>query len=180
MSKGTDGSERGLERTFLNIFIIFISLIILATLATINPSPFVAPPRAYLEVAFAILVMGTFGAIYAELSKRVKSRKVNTSLRLPREFFIWGASLTFSGLMTTFSSMMANVIINFINLTEVANSFRDITNFYVQISLNFLIGGVTLIGASFPLLPSLFGQSEGEAASSSQSSGESGGSQQSK
>jgi len=43
--------------------------------------------------------------------------------------------------MTTFFAMMINII-------DVASNFRDVTNFYVQISLNFLLGGITLVGAS--------------------------------
>jgi len=173
MSKGENGSERRLNRRDFTMLITFIIFITFVEIAIIGPPQSLIPPRTYLEIGFLVLVIVTFGTTYFELLERTKNEKVKASSKLALNFFAWGFSLTFSGLVTTFFAM-------FVNIMDINNKFRDVTSFYVQISLNFLIGGITLVGASLPLLPSLFGQSKGETASTLQSSGESGGSQQDK
>jgi len=130
--------------------------------------------KELLESGFIAFILGSFFAVNFEFYNRlVKIRKVNGFSWLFVEFFTWGLSLTFSGLTATSLAMV-------VNLLDVANKFSEVVNFYVQISLNFILGGVTLIGASLPVVHSLFGQSKGETASTPQSSGESGDCQQSK
>jgi len=173
MSKGENGGESRLNRTDLTMLVTFILFIIFAGIAIISPPQSLMPPRTYLEIGFLALVMVTFSTTYFELLERTKNEKIKASSKLALKFFAWGFSLTFSGLVTTFFAM-------FVNIMDINNNFRDVISFYVQISLNLLIGGITLVGASLPILYSLLGQSESETTSTPPSSEESGGGQQSK
>jgi len=160
--------------------IIFISSVILAMVVILSSSQSVVlTPRAYLGVIILFLFSITFFITHYTLSERIKNRKIETSSRPILAFFIWGVSLTSAGLVATLFVMITNFIIDLTD-TNTANNLRDVISFYAQILLNFLLGGVTLVGASLPLLPSLFGQSKGETTSTHQSSRESGGCQQSK
>jgi len=184
VSKGANGSENGSNLTFFVSFIIVITVAVFFLMLTISDAinssgRLTLSSRTWLELTFMTWVIGNFLIIYFEISKRIKRGEAEVSVKLLQEFFKWGTSLTFSGLATTIFAMLTSFITTTVNSTDVANSFKDVTNFYVQISLNFLLGGVALVGASFPLLPSLFGQSKDEATSTSQSSRESGGGQQS-
>jgi len=87
-----------------------------------------------------------------------------------------GSFSYFYRIVATLFAMITNFIIDLTD-TSTANNFRDVISFYAQILLNFLLGGITLIGASLPLLPSLFRQSKSETASTRQSSEESGSNQ---
>jgi len=161
------------------IELIFAISVILAMIVILGSSQsFELTPRTYLEMIFLFLFTITFLITYNDLSERIKNRKIEVSSRPILAFFIWGVSLTSAGLVATLFVMITNFIVDLTD-TNTANNFRDIINIYVQILLNFLLGGITLIGASLPLLPSLFGQSKGETTSTSQSSRESGGGQQS-
>jgi len=159
MSKGVDDSGKSLKKKFL--ITVAISAVYVA-IAMIGLPPL--PSRVYLEAGFMIWVIGTFGATLSELYKVVEIEKMEGFSRILLEFFIWGFSLTFSGLMTTFFAMMIDIL-------DIGSNFKDVTNFYVQISLNFLLGGITLVGASLPLLPSLVKQRKRRAEPTPQSGG---------
>jgi len=160
--------------------ITFIGSIILAMIVILSSSQsFILTPRAYLGVIILFLFSITFFVTHYTLSERIKNKKIEASSRPILAFFIWGVSLTSAGLVTTLFVMITNFIIDLTD-TNTANNFKDIISFYAQISLNFILGGITLVGASLPLLPSLFGQNKGETTSTHQSSGESGDCQQSK
>ena len=160
--------------------ITFICSVILAMIVILGSSQsFALTSRAYLGMIILSLFSITFFITHYELSERIKNRKIETPSRPILAFFIWGVSLTSAGLVATLFVMITNFIIDLTD-TNTANNFKDVISFYAQILLNFLLGGVSLVGASLPLLPSLFGESKGETTSMPQSSRESGGCQQSK
>jgi len=178
MSRGAYDSKtiRWVVKHLLEIT--FISFVILVMIVIIGSSrSFILTPRAYLELIILSLFLITFYITYYELSERISSKKIEASLRPMLVFFVWGASFTSSGLVATLFIMITNLIIN-LTETDIANDFRDITSFYIGILLNFLLGGITLVGASLPALQSLLGQSERKAEPSPQCSREGGGGQQ--
>jgi len=174
MSKGVNDREKEWKKEFSVAIKLGgpITIAIIAVLIAVGPPPH-PQPRTFLDVAFMVLIASGFGIIYVELFERLKIRELKGLSRLVLNFFIFGISLTASGLAATSLAMVVNAM-------DVAGNYRDVINFYVQISLNFLLGGVTLVGASLPLLPSLFRQNKCETASTRQSSGESGDCQQDK
>jgi len=171
MSKGVNDGEKMWKREFSVAIALGgpIIIAIIAVVIAVGPPPH-PQPRTFLEAAFMVLIMGSIGILHVELSERIKIKEVEGFSRLILNFFIFGLSLTFSGLLTTSLAMVVNAM-------DIAGHLRDVTNFYVQISLNFLIGGVTLVGASLPVLPSLFRQ---ETSQPPQCNGESSSGQQSK
>jgi len=100
----------------------------------------------------------------------IKAKDPLASLFSP--FFTLGLGFTLSGIAATLLALAIT--------PSVSDKTREFLNMYLQVSLNFLLGGITLVGASLPLLVLLVGQHKHKAEPSPQSSGESGSSQQSK
>jgi len=171
MSKGVNDGERKWKREFSVAVALGgpIIIAIIAVVIAVGPPPH-PQPRTFLDAAFMVSIVGSIGILHVELSERIKIREVEGFSRLILNFFIVGLSLTSSGLLTTSLAIVVNAM-------DVAGKFRDVTNFYVQISLNFLLGGITLVGASLPVLQSLFRQ---ETSQPPQCNGDSSGGQQSK
>jgi len=178
MPKGTINGiiKRALKDPIVLTFIVYV---IVATLIIVCPFKFfILTLHTLIGALIFFLVFAILIIAYYDLSERIENRITNPSQVPLLEFFVLGFSLTVSGTATTFFVMYINFIIN---LTGVyLDNFKDTINFYVQISLNFLLGGITLVGASLPLLQSLFGQSERKTEQSPHSSGESKGDQQNK
>jgi len=142
--------------------ILLISPLIYASLL-INQFELFERATDILFLAFA----NTFAASYLLTRELLAGAKAKGFVALSLEFFTWGFTFTVTGLVTAITALSLSV-------TGFKHGLGELLNFYAQISLNLLIGGVTLIGASFPILQSLFGQGERKAEPSPPSSGESG------
>jgi len=125
----------------------------------------------WAELILVSAFANAFFASYLLIRAPLPGAKAMGFTALLREFFILGLTLTFTGLITATTTLLSSI-------TGFKHGIGELLSFYAQLSLNFLIGGVTLVGASLPVLPSLFGQSKGETTSTPQSSRESGGGQQ--
>jgi len=126
-----------------------------------------------VEIIFALAFGNAFVASILYVSASLPGARVTGLTALLHDFFIFGLALTFTGLVVAASALLASI-------TLFKYYLGDLLSFYAQLSLNFLLGGVTLVGASLPVLPSLFGQSKGGTTLTPQSSGERGGDEQSK
>jgi len=69
--------------------------------------------------------------------------------RILFELFKFGIAFTFTGLATAIFALFASA-------TGFERGFGEFLSFYAQLALNFLIGGVTLVGASLPAIQPLF------------------------
>jgi len=127
----------------------------------------------WAEIIFVSAFGNAFGASIQYLNVSLAGVRATRFATLLLWFATIGLTLTFTGLVTAASILLAS-------MTGFRHGLGELLNFYAQLSLNFLIGGVTLVGASLPVLHSLFEQGKGETASTPQSSEESGGSQQDK
>jgi len=153
MSKGTINGiiKRALKDPIVLTFIVYV---IVATLIIVCPFKFfITTLRTLIGALIFFLVFAILIIAYYDLSERIENQIMNSSLGPLLEFFVLGFSLTVSGTTTTFFVMYINFIINLTGIN--LENFKDTINFYVQISLNFLLGGITVVGASLPVLQSL-------------------------
>jgi len=119
------------------------------------------------EMTENLFVYAFASALFASnlfIRKLLTNVKASGFTALSLEFFIWGFTFTVAGIITAITALSVSV-------TGFKHGLGELLNFYAQLSLNFLIGGVTLVGASLPVLHSLFGQSESKVEPSPQSGG---------
>jgi len=119
--------------------------------------------------------------------------KINSSNSIFTSFVRIGVALLITGLLATglITVIFVAFYMSFTNTSPITpcgcvytpgipEDIREHLSIFLQMSLNFLLAGVGLVGASLPAFQSLYKQSEHKAEPSHQSSGESGGGQQSK
>jgi len=125
------------------------------------------PLEFTLESILVLSFVVTLSATWSFIQRNLASVKIGGFTKF---LLMLGLTLTFTGFVASFYALLAGLI-------GFKRGLGEFLNLYTQISLNFLLGGLGLIGASLPALQSL---SKQEASQPPQCGGEGGGSQQSK
>ena len=122
-----------------------------------------------LELALAFAFIAIFYVTWHFINKVTKNIKVEGVTAFQLTLFRLGVAFTLTGVITALLSMWASTAAFRLGLDK-------FLGFYADTSFKVLTGGITLIGASFPMLQSLYKQET----SQRQCGGEGGGGQQSK
>jgi len=135
-------------------YLFFSALVIIATF-----KPEVLPPIGFsVNMIFIYGFMWIFILAYWTFSSIVET-EVNTTAvgtaRILLELFKIGLAFTFTGLATAIFALAASA-------TGFERGLGEFLSFYAQLALNFLIGGVTLVGASLPAIQPLLKQKAGQ------------------
>jgi len=125
------------------------------------------PLELTLELLLVFSLIVTLLATWSFLQRNLASVKIEGFTKV---LLMLGLTLAFTGFVTPFYALLAGLI-------GFKRGLGEFLNLYTHISLNFLLGGLSLIGASLTALQSL---SKHGASQPPQCSGEGGGSQQSK
>jgi len=173
---------------FVNIILPVVCFMVLIFTSTISSDKL--PYHLHIWYTYYIPTAILFTFI---LSICYSYSQVNSSKSMPASLLRVGISLLITGLFATiliivvyielFNSFTKIIPIdspdacNCVNVPSVPEDVREHLNIFLQMAFNFLLGGVGLIGASLPVLQSLFRQ---ETSQPPQCSGESGGSRQDK
>jgi len=130
--------------------------------------------ESFFHILFSLIILLSFSFAFFGILFNIKSKDPLVSLFYL--FLTLGIGFALSGVITTL------LILSVIATLDVSheNNIKELLSIYLQVSLHFLLGGISLVGVALPVLPSLVGQRERRVEPSPQSSGESGGSQQSK
>jgi len=123
-----------------------------------------------LELALAFAFIAIFHVTWLFISKVTENIKVEGFTAFQLFLFRLGVAFTITGVVTALLSMWASTAAFRLGLDE-------FLRFYADTSFKVLTGGITLIGASFPMLQSLYKQG---ASQPPQCGGEGGSGQQSK
>jgi len=149
------------------LFFGYLFFSVLVSIATFKPE--VLPPIGFsVNMIFIYGFMWIFILAYWTASSiiEVDTTAVGTA-RILLELFKIGLALTFTGLATAIFALAASA-------TGFERGLGEFLSFYAQLALNFLIGGVTLVGAALPAIQPLLKQKAG------QCGGENGSDQQSR
>jgi len=161
-----------------------ISIIIVLILAVYFPDQL---HKWYVPYTSIIILVFLISSICYSRSQ------INSSTSIFTSFLRIGIALVITGLFATGLIIVIFVAfyMSFTNTSPITpcgcdytsgipKDIREHLSIFLQMSLNFLLGGVTLVGASLPVLQSLYRQSEHKAEPSPQSVREGGSGQQSK
>jgi len=142
----------------------------LVSIATFKPE--VLPPLGFsVNMIFIYGFMWIFILAYWTVSSVVETEADIPTVGVARilfELFKFGLAFTFTGLATAIFALAASA-------TGFERGFGEFLSFYAQLALNFLIGGVTLVGASLPAIQPLFKQKAEQCGRSEESEGKKGG-----
>jgi len=141
----------------LNAIFIFIVTNLLET--------FGLPLELILELILVSSFVVTLSATWSFMQRNLASVKIEGFTKF---LLMLSLTLAFTGFVTSFYALLAGPI-------GFKHGLGEFLNLYTQIALNFLLGGLALIGASLTALQSLSKQG---ASQPPQCNGESGGSQQ--
>jgi len=160
MSKRTDIANL---RQYMSVIVLIAALNFIAT----NWPQIFETIGLSLEFILVISFAFTLFATWSFMQRNLASVKIEG---FTKTLLVLGLTLAFTGFITSFFALLASPI-------GFKRGLGEFLDFYVQLSLNFLLGGLALIGASLPALQPL---SKQEASQPLQCGGESGDRQQDK
>jgi len=168
-------------RLLIIYLIIIISVLILAVCF-----PDLLHKWYLLYTSFSILVIFILSFCYSRSQINSSNSIFTTFLRIGIAFLITGLFATvliiviFVAFYMSFTNTSPITQCGCVYTSVIPEDIREHLSIFLQMSLNFLLAGVGLIGASLPVFQSLYRQSEHKAEPSPQSGGEGGSSQQNK
>jgi len=151
-------TDRRKRSALAALFFGYLFFSVLVSIATIKPQ-LLQPLGLSINLIFVSGFIYIFTSAYWTVSSVIEETIADTATvgiaRILYELFKLGLALTFTSLATAIFALAASI-------TGFERDLGEFLSFYAQLALNFLIGGVTLVGASLPAIQPLLKQKAGQ------------------